>query len=159
VTLADTRPGQRFLSWVDWRGIALGTEPMPATKRHMAMVRVAFLLLALLAAAGCATAPAPSGTISPTATGTGLSRDQAIAIARAAEPRRGGAAVLQADVGPFADLGNAYAASRVSPPPTPERLVWRVNLGTVSGPLQGDGTIVILDFQTGSVIQVYDWVS
>jgi hypothetical protein len=133
------------------------------------MVRVAFLLLALLAAAGCATAPvsggrvstapAPSGTISPTAAGTGLSRDQAIAIARAAAPRRGGAAVLQAEVGPFADLGNAHAASRVSPPPTPERLVWRVNLGTDSGPLQGDGTIVILDFQTGSVIQVFDWIA
>jgi hypothetical protein len=100
--------------------------------------------------------PNPPG---PALSGAGLTRDQAITIARTAAPRRGDAAVLQADVGRFADLGYAHAASRVSPPPTPERLVWRVNLGTVSGPLEGEGTIVILDFQTGSVIQVFDWIS
>jgi hypothetical protein len=107
------------------------------------------------------TAPAtPSpGLIGPAGSGTGLTRDQAITIARAAAPRRGDAAVLQAEVGRFADLGYAHAASGVSPPPTPERLVWRVNLGTVRGPLEGEGTIVILDFQTGKIIQVFDWIS
>jgi hypothetical protein len=132
------------------------------------------LVLAALALVGaCApalpggaspTAAAAAGTIAPDATSPSRSpalstRDQAVARARAAVPKRAGAGALQADLGRFGDLGNASAASLVSPRPDGDRLVWRVNLGTVQGPLDGDGTIVILDFADGSVIEVFDWIS
>lgn len=89
----------------------------------------------------------------------GISRDEAISIARAAVPRRSSDGVLQAIVGTFADLGDPYAPSLVSPAPGPEKDVWLVNLGFIRGPLDGQGTDVIIDASDGRVLQMFDWVS
>lgn len=38
-------------------------------------------------------------------------------------------------------------------------MVWVVNLGSVLGPLNGQGTIVLVDVADGHVIQAVDWIS
>jgi hypothetical protein len=74
-------------------------------------------------------------------------------------PRRAGEDVLEAMTGRFADLGNSYAKVLITPTPSPDRLVWKIDLGTINGPLNGSGTYLILDAFDGRVIQEFDWVS
>jgi hypothetical protein len=88
-----------------------------------------------------------------------MTKDQAIAAARRALPRWADGNVLEAMTGLFADLGDPYAKVRISPAPTPDQLVWKVNLGIVIGPLNASGTYAILDAFDGRVIQEIDWIS
>jgi hypothetical protein len=88
-----------------------------------------------------------------------ISRNEAIAIARQAAVRSGSDDVLQADFGRYADLEDVYAAALVSPSPAPNRLVWRITLGTNHGPLEGQGAVVVVDSHDGRVLQIWEWVS
>lgn len=103
--------------------------------------------------------PALSPTPTPTRSVVGLTREDAVAIARAYVPRGSSWDVLRAEAGRFADLGIPHAAARVSPRPDPDHRVWLVNLGVVRGPLEANGRIVILDFFTGQVIQLVEWIA
>jgi len=106
-----------------------------------------------------ATLPAPTATPTPSVAPTGISRDRAIATARAAAPLHATDDVLVADVGRFADSVSDYTATHISPAPAPDRLVWRVNLGTRCQPLCASGTTVIIDYWTGRVLIATDWIS
>ena len=78
---------------------------------------------------------------------------------REALPRRAANSVLKAELGPFSELGDPEAPVRHSPAPGLDRLVWRINLGTVHGPLNADGTYVVIDAVDGTVLQMVDWIS
>jgi hypothetical protein len=132
-------------------------------------------LVAMLVLAGCSPAPptappTPRPSVpaltpttgpsrSPASSPVEVTREQAIAIARQAVPRWAAASVLQADQGRWADFGDPYAPLLVSPTPSPERLVWLINLGVVNGPLDAAGTDVVIDAADGSVVQIVDWIS
>ena len=150
-------------------------------RSHRPVSALAGVAVSVTILAGCAaTAPATPAVIpaSPTAsiqagapTGAGhalfapsperaeITRDQAIAIARAAAPKRASDGVLQAIHGTFADLGNPDARILVSPARDATHEVWLVNVGIVRGGLDGEGTDVIIDASDGRVLQVFDWVS
>ena len=87
-----------------------------------------------------------------------ISRERATAIARAARPAYAKDQVFAAQLGTFADLGNAHAET-ASPTPAPTALVWLVNIGWQLGPLNGQGAIVLIDAQDGRVIQAFEWIS
>ncbi len=148
-------------------------------RSHLPDVGLAALALSLTILAGCAATapvspasrtPAPTTEAgAPTVAGhalfapsperAGITRDQAIEIARTAAPKRSSDDVLQAIVGTFGDLGNPDAQILVSPAPGPAQDVWLVKLGVVRGPLDGEGTDVIIDASDGRVLQMFDWVS
>jgi len=137
--------------------------------------RVIGALVAMMVLAGCSptvlprpttpppASPSPVPTIgpspSPASSPVAITRDRAIAIARQAATRWATASVLQADKGPFGELGFSRAPVLVSPAPSPEHLVWLINLGVVRGPLDADGTDVIIDATDGGVLQLVDWIS
>lgn len=113
---------------------------------------------------GCALAPpSPSqvltGTVGPNPSASGITREQAIAVARAAVPRYATADVLRAEMGRFDEFVSAFAAEHLSPPPSPDRLVWKVTLGEQPSPTGGQGTDVIIDFWDGRIIIASDWFS
>jgi len=136
---------------------------------------IARALLALSILAGCSPAlpaetmlspgssPGSAPTVaprpSPSPSAIAISRDRAIALAREALPRRAADSVLEAELGPFSELGTPEAPVRRSPAPAPEHLVWRINLGTVRGPLNADGSYVVIDATDGMVLQTIDWIS
>jgi len=137
--------------------------------------RVIGALVAVMVLAGCSptvlprpatqppSSPSPVPTIgsspSPASSHVAITKDRAIAIARRAATRWATASVLQADKGPFGELGFSRAPVLVLPAPSPEHLVWLINLGVVRGPLNADGTDVIIDATDGSVLQLVDWIS
>lgn len=137
--------------------------------------RVIGVLAAVMVLAGCSptvppepatpppSMPSPVSTIvpspSPSPSPVAITKDRAIAIARQAATRWATARVLQADIGPFGELGFSRAPVLVSSAPSPEHLVWLINLGVVRGPLDADGTDVVIDATDGAVLQQVDWIS
>jgi hypothetical protein len=87
-----------------------------------------------------------------------LTRDQAIAAARAATPKRASDGVIAAELRRFADVVNEHAPI-TGPLPASDADVWVVNLGWSSGPLNAQGTIILVDASDGHVIQAVDWIS
>jgi hypothetical protein len=113
----------------------------------------------------CAPAPPSTGPMAiPSATPSrshriGLTRAEAVAIARVAAQAPAEWDILQADVGGPADVVN-FQPSPSSPPSTPgPGSVWRVNVGFIDGPLDGQGVIVFIDYFDGHVIAKTDWIS
>ncbi len=101
-------------------------------------------------------ATSPTGTPTAAATRTGLTREAAIALAKEVMPEGSPNAVLAADAGPFKDYGG-YGPTK-GRTPAPDDWVWSVNLGEYGGPTGGSGTIVVLDYYDGHLVQTYDWV-
>lgn len=126
--------------------------------------RIGSVVLAAAVLAGCELAvgsPAPTtpGITTPSPTPSGITREEAIAVARAAAPRYATAGVLHADAGRFDDFVPAFTAEHYTPVPAPDRLVWRITLGEQPSPTGGQGTDVIIDFWDGRVILATEWVS
>jgi hypothetical protein len=129
-------------------------------------MRIRRLLLTVAAAsllAGCIPASPPNLPGSPATTaagspspspsaGIGLTRDQAIARARGAARAPADWGVLRAEAGWMNVLENPAA-------PSGGPYVWLVNLGWVDGPLDAQGSDVILDFDDGRVIRLEHWIS
>ena len=121
-------------------------------------------MLAAAVLAGCAssagmTPPIPTETARPKPAETGITREAAIAIARAAVPRYATAEPLAVEMGRLADLLPSVVAQHLSPPPTPEGLVWRVSFGAQPSPTGGQGTDVFVDYFDGRVLLTSDWAS
>ena len=119
--------------------------------------------IALLA--GCSTAPPPPPTTpatpAPTVTATpavALTQVEAIALARMATTRFASDGVLEARLATWGEL-ELYTPPDAPPTPAPETSVWIVNLGTVIGPLNGQGVIVVLDAFDGRVLNAAEWIS
>jgi hypothetical protein len=101
----------------------------------------------------------PSPSPSPSPSSAGLTRDQAIALARSvADPNYAADEVLQAEVMPFGQL-DLYAGPDTTPRPGPDRLVWFISLGHISGPQMGAGVNVVIDVLDGTVIANYGWIT
>lgn len=99
--------------------------------------------------------PSAAGAAVPTP--AGVTRDEAIEIAAAADPDSS-AHVVRAEAGLFGDLvGRALAAYVDSPPPS-DRWVWLVDQATRPG-FGAEGSVVIIDFRTGEVYGVVEWIS
>lgn len=49
--------------------------------------------------------------------------------------------------------------SLVDPSPEPSRQVWVVDLGERPSPTGGQGWYVVLDYETGEVLALNEWVS
>lgn len=120
------------------------------------------LIAAVLAGCGWVTTSptlAPTTTIGHSPVASGISREQAIAAARVAAPRYAADDVLRAEIGRFGDLVSAFTAEQFSPVPAPDRLVWKITLGSQPSPTGGQGTDVIIDFLEGRFILATEWVS
>jgi len=87
-----------------------------------------------------------------------ITRERATAIARAARPAYAHDKVFAAQLGTFAELGDAYAQT-AAPTPAPSALVWLVKIGWQDGPLDGQGALVLIDAVDGHVVQSSDWIS
>jgi hypothetical protein len=124
--------------------------------------RVCAIVLAAVLA-GCSSAadtttPQPTVTARANPPATGITREAAIAIARAAVPRYATADPLSVELGRLADLLPSVVVQHLSPPPTPDSLVWRVRLGEQPSPTGGQGTDVFVDLD-GRVVLTSDWAS
>ncbi len=97
--------------------------------------------------------PDPTGTAA-----TPIDRAEAIAIARAARPDYAREEVLDVRLGAFAAIGDGFAPV-AGPIPAPDAPVWRIDLGWLLGPLDGQGVFVVIDAADGHVIQVVDWIA
>ena len=134
---------------------------------------LAAVVIILVAACGSTPVPPPSSTTlaapsavtTPTARATGgltastsptaITREAAIALAQKAAPAGSKKAVLEAVAGRFEDLrGSGQTEGKT---PAPDDWVWRLDLGEYGGPTGGSGTVVVLDYYDGHVIQIYTW--
>ena len=124
-----------------------------------ARVGLALVLFALFVAA-CAARPVPTSPV-PSPKPTAISRETAVSIARAQPSPRLAPDddVLDVRHGTFAELGSDYLAPGGTAAAEPDRCVWFVSLGHVSGPLNGGGMNFVIDCLTGDVLQAYDWVT
>jgi hypothetical protein len=126
--------------------------------------RLGSLMLAAAVLAGCTssaemTPPMPTDTTRPNPAETGITREAAIAIARAAVPRYATADTLTVEMGRLADLLPSVVVQHLSPPPTPDTLVWKITLGEQPSPTGGQGTDVYIDSSDGRVLLTSDWAS
>ena len=48
--------------------------------------------------------------------------------------------------------------SLVSPSPEPSRLVWVIDLGERPSPTGGQGWYIILDYETGELLSLTNWI-
>jgi hypothetical protein len=122
----------------------------------------AILMVALLVGAGCALPPASTSSQAPLSPEqTAISEEAAISIARAQPSPRLAPddEVLLVRRGTFGELGSPYLAPGATPAAEPHRCVWFVNLGYTSAPQADQGTVVIIDCLTGTVLQSYGWVT
>jgi hypothetical protein len=107
-----------------------------------------FLVAAALTAAACT-------SWTPT-----IPQEQAVAITRRdtgdLAPRAG---LLDADLGPFSELGFEESPIRTPPCPGLTDLVWRIKFGVVKGPLDASGTIVVIGAHDRRVLQSVHWIS
>jgi hypothetical protein len=116
----------------------------------------------VLLAGACAPAPPsavpteiPSVAPSPTPR-VGLTRAEAVAIARVAAQAPAEWDILQADAGWPWEVDVLESPGLATPG---LGFVWRVNVGFIDGPLDGEGVIVILDYFDGHVISKTNWIS
>ena len=122
---------------------------------------VAFALALLVS--GCALVPWLGGFpgSSPGPFGTPgvppIGRDEAVAIARQNATQFPDGDVLAAELGTWHELG--YEGTTESPPPAPDDLVWRINLGYDHGPLNAAGEILLIDASDGRVLEHTSWIS
>jgi hypothetical protein len=103
----------------------------------------------------------PTGLVSPlpSRSPASLTRDKAIALARTvADPLYADEEVLQAEMMPLGRL-DLYVGPDATPRPGPDRLVWFISLGHISGPQMGTGVNVVIDVLDGTVIANYDWIT
>jgi len=87
-----------------------------------------------------------------------ITRVRAIAIARTAAVSHKDEPVIAAEMGRFADVSIGPGPDSTAPI-APDRPVWRVDLGTVCGPLCGSGDTVIVDAVDGRVLESSSWIS
>lgn len=116
----------------------------PTAASHWLGLLPALVISAVLVG-GCSTA----GTAGPTPAATGITRDQAIAIARAAVPPYANYEVLSAEAWPFGDVVSPSQADNMSSPPPRDRVVWVVKLGEPTG---GQDDEVVVDSVDGRVL-------
>lgn len=96
--------------------------------------------------------PTPDPTASPSAV-LGLSEAEAIVAARAAAPESVGQPVVAAYAGPAQDLLQPLSSYASSSRVEPDQWIWVVVTDS-GGELDGEGTIVVLDFITGEAYEV-----
>ena len=137
--------------------------PLPRSPRvRLARALGAALLVAAVAA--CSTPgrqPTPSPTVTPSPSASaavGLTRDEAVALARKAAGRFANDDVLEARVGTWGEL-DRWTPPSAPPTPAPDTRIWIVNIGYNPGPLMGQGTIVVLDYFDGHVLNATEWIS
>ncbi len=100
--------------------------------------------------------PLPSVTPSPSLR-VGLTREEAIALARLAPGDfERDAPLLSARVERW---GDEPRYSLVSPSPEPSRPVWVIDIGEQPSPTGGQGWYIVLDYETGELLSLTDWVS
>jgi hypothetical protein len=100
--------------------------------------------------------PAPSTAISPN---LGMTEELAVAAARAAAPQAAEYPVIVAKAGSAEELLYAEGGYQIAPGLPRDRWVWVVILGDTRGPLDADGSIVVIDFIDGTIYEVVDWMS
>jgi hypothetical protein len=89
-----------------------------------------------------------------------ISEAHAIEIARDAVPERlRDETVIDIRKVRYGEVTNEFAPVLSDAPPTADRWVYWINLGSNPGPLMGQGVFVILDAVTGEVIHISEWVS
>lgn len=89
-----------------------------------------------------------------------MSEDRAVEIARDAVPERlRDEAVIEIRRVRYGEVAIEFAPVLSDAPPTADRWVYWINLGSNPGPLMGQGVSVILDAVTGEVIHISEWVS
>lgn len=158
------------------RSVALATAPVGSRPRlHVAAAITAGILVvtgiglaaSLLGNAGVetgigasATPVATELTSEPTATkppGAALSQGQAVDAARAAVPQASEWDVISIEAGPAGRLLEPAQAYPMPSFPAADRWVWIVDLGS-GQPVADHGAVVVLDYLTGGVYSVIEWI-
>lgn len=103
--------------------------------------------------------PAPAGQATPGPALPGLTEEAAAAAARAAAPQSAAWPVVVAKAGPAGELLYSEGGYQIAPGLPHDRWVWVIILGDSSQALDGEGSIVVIDFLDGTVYEVVDWIS